>query len=209
MRSSIQYLKFEKASHLVNLLVAHTTGNPADSSEYEALHQELLADSEVSSLMPEFVRSNRNLCSFWGFIESKFGTYAERRTYLSQEFTRPLDLLGFCSPSAGTIGTSATSANSKTIVARNKRKVFIMHGRDNKAKQEVARFIQSIGIQAIILHEQASTGMTILEKIKRYSGDADFALILNTLCDLERSVHATKVPARSRARQNVVYEHDY
>lgn len=209
MSASIRQTKFEKASHLVNLLVAHATGNPADSSEYEALRQELLADSEVASLMPAFVRTNRNLSSFWGFIKGKFGTYAERRTYLSQEFTPLLDLLEFGAPYAGAIGTSATSANSKMVVARNKRKVFIVHGRDNEAKQEVARFIESIGLEAIILHEQASTGMTIIEKIERYSGDADFALVLYTPCDLGRGVHETKVPARSRARQNVVFEHGY
>jgi len=209
MSTSIQETKFEKARQLVNLLVAHATGIPADSSEYEALRQELLADSEVASLMPAFVRTNRNLSSFWGFIKGKFGTYAERRTYLSQEFTPLLDLLEFGAPSAGATGTSATSANSKMVVARNKRKVFIVHGRDNEAKQEVARFIESIGLQAIILHEQASTGMTIIEKIERYSGDADFALVLYTPCDLGRGVHETKVPARSRARQNVVFEHGY
>jgi hypothetical protein len=95
MSTSIQQTKFEKASHFVNLLVAHATGNPADSSEYEALRQELLADSEVASLMPAFVRTNRNLSSFWIFIKGKFRTYAERRTYLSLEFTPLLDLLEF------------------------------------------------------------------------------------------------------------------
>ena len=209
MSNSNLQKKFEKASHLANLLVAHATGNPADSSEYEALRQELLADSEVASLMPDFVRTNRNLSSFWGFIKDKFGTYAERRTYLSQEFTPLLDLLEFGAPSAEATSTSATSANSKISVARNKRKVFIVHGHDNEAKQEVARFIESIGLQAIILHEQASAGMTIIEKIERYSGDADFGVVLYTPCDLGRGVHETNVPARSRARQNVVFEHGY
>lgn len=209
MSTSVQQAKFEKASHLVNLLVAHATGNPSDSSEYEALRKELLADSEVSSLMPEFVRTNRNLSSFRGFIKGKFGTYAERRAYLSQEFTPLLDFLEFGASYAGLPGISAITANSRMGIARNKRKVFIVHGRDNEAKQEVARFIESIGLHAIILHEQASTGMTIIEKIERYSGDADFALVLYTPCDLGRGVHETMVPARSRARQNVVFEHGY
>ena len=209
MSTSIHQTKFEKASHLVNLLVAHATGNPADSSEYEALRHELLTDSEVTSLIPAFVRTNRNLSSFWGFIKGKFGTYTERQTYLSQEFTPLLDLLEFGTPSAGTTSTTATMTNSTMAVARNKRKVFIVHGRENEAKQEVARFIESIGLQAIILHEQASTGMTIIEKIETYSGDADFALVLYTPCDLGQGVHETKVQAKRRARQNVVFEHGY
>ena len=51
--------------------------------------------------------------------------------------------------------------------------------------------------------------MTIIEKIERYSGDADFALVLYTPCDPGRGANETKVPARSRARQNVVFEHGY
>lgn len=51
--------------------------------------------------------------------------------------------------------------------------------------------------------------MTIIEKIERYTNDADFALVLYTPCDLGRGVYETKVAARSRARQNVVFEHGY
>jgi predicted nucleotide-binding protein len=209
MSTSIQQTKFEKASHFVNLLVAHATGNPADSSEYEALRQELLADSEVASLMPAFVRTNRNLSSFWIFIKGKFRTYAERRTYLSLEFTPLLDLLEFGTASMENSSSSIIMGNYAMAVARNKRNVFIVHGRDNESKQEVARFIESIGLKAIILHEQASTGMTIIEKIEKFSSDADFALVLYTPCDLGRGVYETKVPARSRARQNVVFDHGY
>jgi len=94
-------------------------------------------------------------------------------------------------------------------VARSKRKVFVVHGRDNEAKQELSRFIEKLGLEAIILHEQASTGMTIIEKIEKYSNDADFALVLYTAYDKGRGAHETTVPARDRARQNVVFEHGY
>ena len=199
--------KFDKANYLVNLLVAHATGGSADSSEYETLRRELLADAEVAPLMPSFVRTNRKLSSFWDFIKSKYGTYAERRTYLSQEFTALLDQLEF---GTTTVSQAAQApAPAAPVVTRNKRKVFIVHGRDNETKQEVARFIEKVGLQSIILHEQASAGMTIIEKIERYSNEADFALVLYTPCDLGRGVNETKVPARNRARQNVVFEHGY
>lgn len=95
------------------------------------------------------------------------------------------------------------------VVARNKRKVFIVHGRDNEAKQEVARFIEQIGLEPIILHEQANAGLTIIEKIERYSNDADFALVLYTPCDLGRGAHEGNQHPKKRARQNVVFEHGY
>ena len=94
-------------------------------------------------------------------------------------------------------------------MARNKRKVFIVHGRDNEAKQEVSRFIETLGLEAIILHEQANAGMTIIEKIEHYSNDADFALVLYTACDHGRGVHESNIPPKNRARQNVVFEHGY
>ncbi|WP_230971025.1 TIR domain-containing protein [Nitrogeniibacter aestuarii] len=197
--------KFEKASYLENLLVAHATGNPAESSEYETLRHELLSDPETAALTPSFVRTNRNLGAFWGFIKGKFGSYAERRTFLSQEFTPLLDMLEFGAASS----TTSSAVPGSPPAARNKRNVFIVHGRDNETKQEVARFIEKIGLKSIILHEQASSGMTIIEKIERYANDADFALVLYTPCDLGRAVTETKVPPRQRARQNVVFEHGY
>lgn len=90
-----------------------------------------------------------------------------------------------------------------------KNKVFIVHGHDNETKQEVARFIEQIGLQTIILHEQASMSMTIIEKIEHYTDEANFAIILYTPCDKGRGALETKVHPRDRARQNVVFEHGY
>lgn len=46
----------------------------------------------------------------------------------------------------------------------DKNKIFIVHGHDELAKVEVARFVEKLGLEAIILHEQASSGNTIIEK---------------------------------------------
>jgi predicted nucleotide-binding protein len=219
---SIEFLEtdFDKVSYLANVLTARATGMASDSSEYETLRKELLSDPAVAPHLPSLVRQHRNLDSFWGFIQPKFSTYAERRTYLSEQFTQLLDALEFETPTQSastapmpsptpTVSFQSHPAPAQTLVTRNKRKVFIVHGRDNEAKQEVGRFIESLGLEAIILHEQASAGMTIIEKIEHYSNDADFALVLYTACDKGRGAHETKIPARDRARQNVVFEHGY
>jgi len=200
---------FERVSYLLNLLVAHATGKHAEPDDYERLRHQLLSNPSLAGTLPAWVKTHRNLESFWGFIQPKFKSYAERRTYLSEQFTPLLDALEF-----GTLESPKSSATSRKhptnqAVSRNKRKVFIVHGRNNEIKQEVSRFIERQGIETIVLHEQASAGMTIIEKIEHYSNDADFALVLYTACDLGRGAHETKVPARSRARQNVVFEHGY
>ena len=208
---SIEFLKtdFDKVSYILNLLVAHATGKPADSSEYEILRHQLLSDEAIAAELPSWVRTNRTLESFWGFIQPKFSTYAARRTFLSEQFTPLLDALEFDDLKSLQNSTNLRKRQVSTAVARNKRKVFIVHGRNNEVKQEVSRFVELQGIETIVLHEQASSGMTIIEKIEHYSNDADFALVLYTACDLGRCVHETKIHPKNRARQNVVFEHGY
>ncbi|VAW67606.1 hypothetical protein MNBD_GAMMA08-925 [hydrothermal vent metagenome] len=209
---SIDFLEtdFDKVSYLVNLLTARATGMAAESEEFETLRHELLSNPNLSQQLPQWLRQNRNLDSFWGFIKPKFSTYAERRTYISEQFTPILDTLEFGLPAQSSKQESPTkSTSTQAAVARNKRKVFIVHGHDNEAKLEAGRFIEKLGLEAIILHEQASEGMTIIEKIERYSNDADFALVLYTACDHGRGIHETDVQPKNRARQNVVFEHGY
>ncbi|MGQ7952122.1 TIR domain-containing protein, partial [Providencia huashanensis] len=85
-------------------------------------------------------------------------------------------------------------------------KVFIVHGRDDLAKTEVARFVEKLGFSAIILHEQASSGKTIIEKIEAHT-NVGFAIILYTPCDT--GGFAGENILKPRARQNVVFEHGY
>ena len=208
---SIEFLEtdFDKVSYLVNLLTARATGMASNSREFEVLRHELLSNSNTAPQLPQFLRQHRDLDSFWGFIQPKFSTYAERRTYLSEQFTQVLDTLEFGQSHQPAPSITPIQSMDKPNVVRNKRKVFIVHGRDNETKQEVSRFIEKLGLEAIILHEQASVGMTIIEKIERYSNDADFALVLYTACDHGRGVHESNIPPKNRARQNVVFEHGY
>lgn len=218
---SIEFLQnnYDRVSYLANLLTSSATGKPADDGEYKLLRQRLLSDPQVASALPAWLKLHGSLESFWGYIQPKFSTYAERRTYLSQQFTPLLDALEGHGALAGEFAAFAESSRAQAtfshsvqqpskVVERNKRNVFVVHGRDNEAKQEVSRFIEALGLKAIILHEQASAGMTIIEKIERYSNDADFALVLYTPCDLGRGVHESN-PPKKRARQNVVFEHGY
>lgn len=85
-------------------------------------------------------------------------------------------------------------------------KVFIVHGHDNGAKQEAARFIEKLGLEAIILHEQVSRGKTIIEKIEENT-NVGYAVVLYTACDLGKA--KDDIDLKKRARQNVVFEHGY
>lgn len=88
------------------------------------------------------------------------------------------------------------------------KKVFIVHGHDNEAIQEMARTLERDGFEAIILREQPDGGLTIIEKIEQYT-DVDFAVVLYTQCDKGRAKAIPVEQERYRARQNVVFEHGY
>lgn len=85
-------------------------------------------------------------------------------------------------------------------------KVFIVHGHDEAAPVMVARFVEGLGFEAIILHEQRNKGRTIIEKLEAFS-DVGFAIVLFTPDDVGRAVGDDVLHAR--ARQNVVLELGY
>lgn len=91
-----------------------------------------------------------------------------------------------------------------------KNKVFIVHGHNGEAKERTARFIEKLGFEAIILHEQASKGMTIIEKIEKYSNEVGFGIVLYTPDDMGNvKSDAESGELKYRARQNVVFEHGF
>lgn len=85
-------------------------------------------------------------------------------------------------------------------------KVFVVHGRDDLAKTEAARFIEKLNLSAIILHEQANGGKTIIEKIEENT-NCGFALVIYTACDIGGIAGSSE--QKFRARQNVIFEHGY
>lgn len=87
-----------------------------------------------------------------------------------------------------------------------KGKVFLVHGHNEDLRNDVELFCRRIGLEPVILAENANCGMTIIEKIEQYS-DVEFAIILYSACDEGRTKGEEKL--NGRARQNVVFEHGY
>lgn len=83
--------------------------------------------------------------------------------------------------------------------------VFIVHGRDEARKHEVARFLARCTAQEpVILHEQANEGRTVLEKFEDHASAAAYAVVIATPDDRGRA--ADESDERERARQNVIFE---
>lgn len=86
-------------------------------------------------------------------------------------------------------------------------KVFIVHGHNEAVKDKVARVVEHLHLEPIILHEQPDGGKTIIEKFEANSADVNFAIVLLTADDLGKAKEEEK--QNPRARQNVIFEMGY
>ena len=91
------------------------------------------------------------------------------------------------------------------------KKVFVVHGHEETAKNEIELFLREIGLEPIILHRMPDRGMTLIEKIEHYS-DVVYSIILltpdDTVIGSGKSVNKIK-RQEHRSRQNVIFEWGY
>ena len=107
----------------------------------------------------------------------------------------------------------------------DKTKIFIVHGADHKALKELKSILEEAGLIPIILREQPSGSMTIIEKLEKCSEDIGFAFVLLTPDDaLVPTEQGFRINEKQgivtplfwynskpvfRARQNVLLEFGY
>jgi predicted nucleotide-binding protein len=85
--------------------------------------------------------------------------------------------------------------------------VFIIHGHDEDAKISVAEFVEKLGLEAAIFHEQLDAGQTITEQFERNTAISGYAVVILTQDDI--SALDDPNDANSRTRQNVMFELGY
>ena len=170
------------------------------SLRFKALVRRLLDDKS------EYIEAF-NKVSFSPISFSIDGSSNEARFRQSWEsgHKKALNIIDAVIEDAKLFAPSKKSRNVETLTKKDNTKIFIVHGHDNEAKTEVARFIERLGLEAIILHEQTNSGATIIEKLEKYT-DVGFAIVLYTPDDLG-AVKTEPDNLNLRARQNVIFEH--
>jgi predicted nucleotide-binding protein len=98
-------------------------------------------------------------------------------------------------------------AAKSTVSIPDAKRVFLVHGHDEAARESVARFLEQVGLEVVILHEQPNGGKTVIEKFEQHSA-VGFAVVLLTPDDIGASALEAATP-RPRARQNVILELGY
>lgn len=98
-----------------------------------------------------------------------------------------------------------TVARAKSVRGRNAgpTRVFVVHGRNAAALNEVELFLTKLKLEPLVLHQQPNKGRSILVKFQEVAHGAAFAVVIMTAEDEGGLIGQ---PKQQRARQNVVFE---
>ncbi len=103
------------------------------------------------------------------------------------------------------LGLIANPAGVTSSTQGIRRKVFVVYGHDVTARTGLEAMLRRWDLEPLILDQLPSEGQTIIEKLEKYTSEANFAVVLATPDDVGyRSGHEDE--KTSRARQNVVLE---
>lgn len=89
-------------------------------------------------------------------------------------------------------------------------KVFIVHGHDSVAREQLELVVHKLGLDPFVLQNTGGSGLTIIEALENEigprSGAARFGIVLLTPDDVGYLKTEGETEAQPRARQNVVLE---
>jgi predicted nucleotide-binding protein len=106
----------------------------------------------------------------------------------------------------GALEVRARTTEKDSTGPNYSRRVFVVHGHDGELKNELARLLQKLDFEPVILHERPDRGQTIISKLTGEMGDVGFAFVILTPDDLG-AVSGKTADLKPRARQNVIFEH--
>lgn len=144
----------------------------------------------------------------YGAVFSMEPTFEQRVRYVRDDIDDHLNRLTSIRNRLPLIDEQVATAPPSSLEGSDsegrKSTVFVVHGRSEHRKSEAARFLEGLGLNAVVLHEQPNAGRTVIEKFENYAGKAGYALVVVTADDAgglaNSEVHSP------RARQNVVFE---
>ncbi len=113
------------------------------------------------------------------------------------------------------LSSACKPATSQQVIKSQpiSKKIFVVHGHDEKIKTELELFLHENHLEPVVLHRQADQGLTIIEKFEKYS-DVGYAFILLTPDEIAYLASEDSKPDNERhkefrARPNVLFEFGY
>jgi predicted nucleotide-binding protein len=104
---------------------------------------------------------------------------------------------------------SALKAGAPKPVANGKHTIFVVHGHDHQAREQLELVLMKLGLQPFVLQNTDGGGMTIIEQLEEKIGknaSANFGIVLLTPDDMGYAKKDGSAEVKPRARQNVILE---
>ncbi len=191
-----------------------STRSVNSSGDLKAAQEDHSKWSEENTVMLTFLFSDKSIADNynrgWAIFARGYQSLAEETREFREDVNREVGKLQSILANLDLVPgplEAMTPSLSRNEPASIGRRIFIVHGHDEEARENVSRFIEKLGLQAVILHELPNAGRTIIEKFEDYS-DVGFAVVLLTSDDIGASRGDPNV-LRPRARQNVILELGY
>jgi len=101
-------------------------------------------------------------------------------------------------------GQSIPEVSPESVLREVPPSVFISHGKESVALRKLKEFIETLGIEPLLVKRQASLDKDVPDKVNLYLDQADFVIVLATGDD---TVRDDKTGAQTiQPRQNVIHE---
>lgn len=179
-----------------------------DYYNWNDYNSELLKQS-FNKELNEYKKKYDDVNNFYGFLiggNNQRNELEEFREKLNNKLTNLKQIVAKIDLMKSEVPEQITTDITKTDSKEINNDIFIVHGHNNEVKINVARTLEKLGLNPIILHEQPNSGKTIIEKFEELS-NVGFAIILLTDDDLGKAKKDENL--NMRARQNVILEMGY
>lgn len=87
--------ELELATYSKNMLMTIATGGTQDNSLYDYTRKKFVNTKTFLEYTPSWFKTCRSVKEYWSFIQTKYPSYAQRRTFISEEFSELLNCLEF------------------------------------------------------------------------------------------------------------------
>ena len=86
------------------------------------------------------------------------------------------------------------------------KRVFIVHGHDTSAKEQLVRILKSHKLTPVVMQEQLKTGQELLEMLENLIKGCQAGFVIATPDDVGKGKNDPEENFKPRARQNVIFE---
>lgn len=107
-------------------------------------------------------------------------------------------------PTFKRVPKATVSVSPESVFREVPPSVFISHGKESVALRKLQTFVETLGIEPLIVKRQASLDKDVADKVNFYLNKANFVIILATGDDTVRDTK-TGAPIK-QPRQNVIHE---